>query len=55
MLWKEQYTIWFWVDLGLAIDVGLAMTWKILKENGQVVHRSTTQSLKEDEYKSEDI
>ena len=27
--------------LGLSIDVSLAMTTKILTENGQVLHRST--------------
>ena len=28
-------------DLGPAIDIGPAMTWKILKANGKVVYRST--------------
>ena len=28
-------------DLGLAIDIGPAMTRKILKANGQIVYRST--------------
>jgi hypothetical protein len=42
-------------DLGPAIDVGPAMTQKILKENGQVVYHSMVQSLTEDKYKSEDM
>lgn len=36
-------------DLGPAIDIGPAMTRKILKENGQVVYRSTVRSLTPDE------
>jgi hypothetical protein len=36
-------------DLGPAIDIGPAMTCKILKENGQVVKRSTVRSLTPDE------
>ena len=34
--------------LGPSIDVGPAMTTKILMENGQVLHRSTYQSLTPD-------
>jgi len=41
-------------DLGPAIDIGPAMSRKILKENGQVVIRSTVRSLNEDELMSED-
>jgi hypothetical protein len=36
-------------DLGPAIDVGPAMTRKILKANGHVVYRSTVRSLTPDE------
>ena len=36
-------------DLGPSIDVGPAMTAKILTENGQVLHRSTHQPLTLDE------
>lgn len=36
-------------DLGPAIDVGPAMTRKVLKANGQVVYRSTVRSLTPDE------
>ncbi|KAI2502051.1 Reverse transcriptase (RNA-dependent DNA polymerase) [Fragilaria crotonensis] len=36
-------------DLGPAIDIGPAMTRKILKANGQVVYRSTVRSLTPDE------
>jgi hypothetical protein len=42
-------------DLGPAINVGPALTRKILKENGQVVYHSTVQSLTEDKYKSEEM
>jgi len=35
--------------LGIAVDVGPAMTAKILKKNGQVVHRSTYRGLTESE------
>ena len=38
--------------LGPSIDVGPAMTAKILKANGQVVHRSTYRALTEDEWAS---
>ena len=38
--------------LGPSIDVGPAMTAKILKENGQVVHRSTYRPLTQDEIDS---
>ena len=37
--------------LGVAIDVGPAMTAKILKANGQVIYRSTYQGLTESEVK----
>ena len=40
--------------LGPAIDVGTAMTAKILKANGQVVHRGTYRPLNEDELANED-
>ena len=36
-------------DLGPAIDIGPAMTRKILKANGKVVYRSTVRSLTPDE------
>ncbi len=42
---KEAYGKW----LGPAIDIGLAMTSKILKANGQVVYASTLRPLTEDE------
>ena len=41
-------------DLGPAIDVGPAMTRKILNAKGNVIYRSTVQSLTEDEKKSPD-
>lgn len=36
-------------DLGLAIDIGPAMTRKVLKENGQEVYQSTVRPLTPDE------
>ena len=39
--------------LGPSIDVGPAMTAKILKANGQVVHRSTYRSLTDQEWVDE--
>ena len=36
-------------DLGPAIDIGTAMTLKVLKDNGKVVYRSTVHSLTPDE------
>lgn len=36
-------------DLGPAIDIGAVMTRKVLKENGQVVYRSTVRPLTPDE------
>lgn len=36
-------------DLGPAIDIGPAMTRKIIKANGQVVYRSTARGLTNDE------
>jgi hypothetical protein len=42
-------------DLGPAIDIGPAMTRKILKENGKVVYRSTVRSLLPDEIADEDM
>jgi hypothetical protein len=42
-------------DLGPTIDIRPAMTWEILKENGQVVYHSMVQSLTEHKYKSEDM
>ncbi len=42
---KEVYGRW----LGPSIDVGPAMTAKILKANGQVIHAGTYRSLTEDE------
>ena len=38
--------------LGVAINVGPAMTAKILKANGQVIHRSMYRGLKESEVKN---
>ena len=35
--------------LGPAIDVGLVMKAKIMKENGKVVHRLTYHGIKEDD------
>ncbi|KAI2509582.1 Reverse transcriptase (RNA-dependent DNA polymerase) [Fragilaria crotonensis] len=40
-------------DLGPAIDIGPAMTRKVLKENGKVVYRSTVRSLTDDELADE--
>ena len=40
-------------DLGPAIDIGPAMTRKILKQNGRVVYRSTVRSLTPDEMADE--
>ena len=40
--------------LGPSIDIGPAMTAKILKANGQVVYRSTYRALTEEEWVSED-
>jgi hypothetical protein len=40
-------------DLGPAIDIGPAMTRKVLKENGKVVYRSTVQHLTRDEMADE--
>ena len=40
--------------LGPSIDIGPAMTAKILKENGQVVHRSTVRGLTPEEEASEE-
>ena len=40
--------------LGPSIDVGPAMTMKILTENGQVLHRSTYQPLTPDELLDKD-
>ena len=40
--------------LGPAIDVGSALTYKILKSNGQVVLRSTIRHLTHDELKNQD-
>ncbi|KAI2495111.1 Reverse transcriptase (RNA-dependent DNA polymerase) [Fragilaria crotonensis] len=40
-------------DLGPAIDIGPAMTRKVLKANGQVVYRSTVRSLTPDELADE--
>ena len=40
-------------DLGPAIDIGPAMTRKILKETGKVVYRSTVRSLTPDELADE--
>ena len=42
-------------DLGPAIDIGPAMTRKILKDNGQVVYRSTVRSLTPDEMADETV
>jgi hypothetical protein len=42
-------------NLGPAINVGVAMTGKILKKTRQVVYHSMVWYLTEDEYKSEDM
>jgi hypothetical protein len=39
-------------DLGAAIDIGPAMTCKILKKNGMVMYRSSVRSLTLDEIQS---
>jgi hypothetical protein len=39
-------------DLGAAIDIGPAMTHKILKQNGSVMYRSSVRSLTQDEIQS---
>jgi hypothetical protein len=39
-------------DLGAAIDIGPAMTRKILKQNGSVMYRSSVRSLTQDEIQS---
>jgi hypothetical protein len=39
-------------DLGAAIDIGPAMTRKILKQNGTVMYRSSVRSLTQDEIQS---
>jgi hypothetical protein len=36
-------------DLGAAIDIGPAMTRKILKQNGSVMYRSSVRPLTQDE------
>ena len=40
-------------DLGPAIDIGPAMTRKLLKSNGKVVYRSTVLALTPDEMTGE--
>ncbi|KAI2500399.1 Reverse transcriptase (RNA-dependent DNA polymerase) [Fragilaria crotonensis] len=42
-------------DLGPAVDIGPAMTRKVLKSNGQVVYRSTVRSLTPDELADETV
>ena len=42
---KEVYSRW----LGPAIDIGPALTSKILKSNGQVIYTSTYRTITEDE------
>ena len=42
-------------DLGPAIDVGPAMTRKVLKSNGQTIYRSTVRALTDDEMSDEDM
>ena len=54
MLWDEIallpiYVLKLGCYLGSSIDVGPAMTAKILTENGQVLHRSTYRPLTPDE------
>jgi hypothetical protein len=39
-------------DLGDAIDIGPAMTHKIMKQNGSVMYRSSVRSLTQDEIQS---
>jgi hypothetical protein len=39
-------------DLGVAIDIGPAMTRKILKQNGSVMYRSSVRPLTQDEIQS---
>jgi hypothetical protein len=41
-------------ELGPEIDIGPAMSCKVLKDNGQVVIRSTVRSLTQDKIMSED-
>jgi hypothetical protein len=41
-------------DLGLSIDLGLALARCILEENGEVVIQPTVRSLTQDEIMSED-
>ena len=40
--------------LGPSIDVGSAMTMKILTKNGEVLHRSTNRSMAQDEIADKD-
>ena len=42
-------------DLGPAIDIGPAMTCKIIKENGHIVYRSTVRHLTPNEWKDADM
>ena len=42
-------------DLGPAIDVGPAMTHKVLKSNGQTIYRSTVRALTDDKMSDEDM
>ena len=42
-------------NLGPMIDIGPAMTCKILKENGQIVYHSTIQHLMPDKWKDKDM
>jgi hypothetical protein len=44
--------IQFGRDVGAAIDIGPAMTRKVLKQNGSVMYRSSARSLTQDEIQS---
>jgi len=47
---KPREQLWRW--LGPAVDIGPTMTGKILKENGQVLYRSTYRALNPEELES---
>ena len=49
-------TILNWIDtyLNTSIDIGPALMEKIMKENGQVLHRSTYWALTQEEWEREE-
>ena len=49
---ETKFQVGRWI--GPTIDVGYALTYKILKSNGQVVPRSTIRRLTHDELKNPD-